>query len=393
MPRIIEEQIDTLNFRGAVDADGHILEAADLWETYCDPKYRSTAIRLKVDDQGMDYLEICGKPSRVNRGGAFSSVGSMGQVTREEGKVNLRQHYGDEFLLGAMDAKQRMQRLDLEGLEAAIIYPSLDLVWETECEDADYAQAMCRAYNRWIVDWCSDSGGRLIPVAHLSLGDPHAAAEELERAVKAGCKGGWVVQFVMTRKPHAHPDHDVLFAKAQELDVPLGVHPSLEPQWALPGRYDLEYVRKQSFFLNVTASDAARHALTSFMQYGTFEKFPKLKIVILEVGAGWASYWLDRMDAVYDSIIGRSLPIKERPSEYFKRNVWISADPDEKALPAMVDLLGADRFFWASDFPHPDHTGDYIKELGNLTAKMPEQARLQVLGENVRHVYNCPVGS
>ncbi len=393
MPRIIEEQIDTLNFRGAVDADGHILEAADLWETYCDPRYRSTAIRLKVDDQGMDYLEICGKPSRVSRGGTFAGVGSMGQVTREKGEVDRRQHYGDEFLLGAMDAKQRMQRLDLEGLDAAIIYPSLDLVWETECEDAGYAQAMCRAYNRWIVDWCSDSGGRLIPVAHLSLGDPHAAAEELERAVKAGCKGGWVVQFVMTRKPHAHPDHDVLFAKAQELDVPLGVHPSLEPQWALPGRYDLEYVRKQSFFLNVTASDAARHALASFMQYGTFEKFPKLKIVILEVGAGWASYWLDRMDAVYDSIIGRSLPIKERPSEYFKRNVWISADPDEKALPAMVDLLGADRFFWASDFPHPDHTGDYIKELGNLTAKMPEQARLQVLGENVRHVYNCPAGS
>ena len=393
MPRIIEEQIDTLNFQGAVDADGHILEAADLWETYCDPKYRATAIRLKVDDQGMDYLEICGKPSRVSRGGTFAGVGSMGQVTREKGEVDRRQHYGDEFLLGAMDAKQRMQRLDLEGLDAAIIYPSLDLVWETECEDAAYAQAMCRAYNRWIVDWCSDSGGRLIPVAHLSLGDPHAAAEELERAVKAGCKGGWVVQFVMTRKPHAHPDHDVLFAKAQELDVPLGVHPSLEPQWALPGRYDLEYVRKQSFFLNVTASDAARHALASFMQYGTFEKFPKLKLVILEVGAGWASYWLDRMDAVYDSIIGRSLPLKERPSEYFKRNVWISADPDEKALPAMVDLLGADRFFWASDFPHPDHTGDYIKELGNLTAKMPERARLQVLGENVRRVYNCPVGS
>ena len=393
MPRIIEEQIDTLNFQGAVDADGHILEASDLWETYCDPKYRATAIRLKVDAQGMDYLEICGKPSRVSRGGTFAGVGSMGQVTREKGEVDRRQHYGDEFLLGAMDAKQRLQRLDLEGLEAAIIYPSLDLVWETECEDAAYAQAMCRAYNRWIVDWCSDSGGRLIPVAHLSLGDPHAAAEELERAVKAGCKGGWVVQFVMTRKPHAHPDHDVLFAKAQELDVPLGVHPSLEPQWALPGRYDLEYVRKQSFFLNVTASDAARHALASFMQYGTFEKFPKLKLVILEVGAGWASYWLDRMDAVYDSIIGRSLPLKERPSEYFKRNVWISADPDEKALPAMVDLLGADRFFWASDFPHPDHTGDYIKELGNLTAKMPEQARLQVLGENVRRVYNCPVGS
>jgi predicted TIM-barrel fold metal-dependent hydrolase len=125
------------------------------------------------------------------------------------------------------------------------------------------------------------------------------------------------------------------------------------------------------------------------MQYGTFDKFPKLKIIILEVGSGWASYWLDRMDAVYDSVMGRSVPLKERPSAYFQRNVWISADPDEKSLPAMVDLLGADRFFWASDFPHPDHTGDYIKELEKLTTRMPEQARRQVLGENVRRVYNC----
>ena len=389
MPRIIAEKIDTLKFNGAVDADGHILEAADLWETNCESKYRSNAVRIKIDDSGMDYLEICGKASRVSRKGVFSGIGSMGQVTREKGDFDPRQHYGEEFLLGARDPKQRMQRLDLEGLDAAIIYPSIDLSWETECEDVDYAQAMCRAYNRWIVDWCSDSGGRLIPVAHLSLGDPAAAAEELERAVKAGCKGGWVVQFVMTRKPHAHPDHDVLFAKAQELGVPLGIHPSLEPPWALPGRYDLQYVRKQGFFLNVTSSDSIRHALVSFMQYGTFEKFPELKLVVLEVGAGWASYWLDRMDAVYDSIIGRSLPMKERPSEYFKRNVWISADPDEKSLPAMVDLLGADRFFWASDFPHPDHTGNYIKELEQLTAQMPERARVQVLGENVRNVYNC----
>ena len=105
-----------------------------------------------------------------------------------------------------------------------------------------------------------------------------------------------------------------LFAKAQELDVPLGIHVSLEPQWYWPGRYDKEYVRKQHWFLNVTASDAIRHALASFMQYGTFDRFPKLKIVILEVGAGWIQYWLDRMDAVYDSVMGRDVPLKERPS-------------------------------------------------------------------------------
>ena len=385
----MEEQIRSLKYPGGVDADGHILEDPKLWENYCEAKYKATALRIKDDGDGLQYFEIGGKPSKVNRKGAFGGLGAMGEVTREKGSFDPRRKYGENAPFGAMDAKERVQRLDRENLRAAIIYPSIDLSWETECDDADYAQAMTRAYNRWIVDWCSDSGGRLIPVAHLSLGDPAAAAAELERAVKAGHKGGWVVQFTMTRKPHAHPDHDVLFAKAQELDVPLGLHVSLEPQWAWPGRYDREYVRKQQFFLNVTASDALRHALTSFMQYGTFDKFPRLKLVLLEVGAGWIGYWLDRMDAVYDSVMGRGVPLKEKPSYYFKRNVWISADPDEHSLPAMMQLCGDDRFFWASDFPHPDHTGDYIEELEEIAEKLTPVVRQRLLGDNVTRTYNC----
>jgi predicted TIM-barrel fold metal-dependent hydrolase len=385
----MEEQIQRLKYPGGVDADGHILEDPKLWENYCEAKYKPIALRIKDDGDGLQYFEIAGNPSKVNRKGAFGGLAAMGEVTREKGSFDPRRKYGENAPFGAMDAKERVQRIERENLRAAIIYPSIDLSWETECEDVDYAQAMTRAYNRWIVDWCSDSGGRLIPVAHLSLGDPVAAAAELERAVKAGHKGGWVVQFTMTRKPHAHPDHDVLFAKAQELDVPLGLHVSLEPQWAWPGRYDREYVRKQTFFLNVTASDALRHALTSFMQYGTFDKFPRLKIVLLEVGAGWIGYWLDRMDAVYDSVMGRGVPLKEKPSYYFKHNVWISADPDEHSLPAMMQLCGDDRFFWASDFPHPDHTGNYIEELEECAEKLTPSARQKLLGENVLRAYNC----
>jgi predicted TIM-barrel fold metal-dependent hydrolase len=385
----MQENLHGLKYPGAVDADGHILEDRNLWENYCEAKYKSLALRIKEDEEGLEYLEIAGKPSRVSRRGTFSNVAAMGEVSREKGSFDPKRKYGQDVPLGAVDARERLERLDRENLRAAIIYPSLDLVWETECEDADYAQAMTRAYNRWIVEWCAGSGGRLIPVAHLSLGDPKAAAEELERAVKAGCKGGWVVQFTMTRKPHAHPDHDVLFAKAQELDVPLGIHVSLEPQWALPGRYASEYVRKQQFFLNVTASDATRHALTSFMQYGTFDKFPRLKLVLLEVGAGWIGYWLDRMDAVYDSVMGRGVPLKEKPSFYFRRNVWISADPDEHSLPAMMALCGEDRFFWASDFPHPDHTGNYIEELEECAEKLTASGRQKLLGDNVLRAYNC----
>ncbi len=297
--------------------------------------------------------------------------------------------YGGMAPLGAMDPKQRIERIEKENLKAAFLYPTLSLLYEVETTDPEMAQAYTRAYNRYIVDFCKGSGGKLLPVAHLSLGDPQAAAQELERAVKDGCKGGWVCQFVMTRKPHAHPDHDVLFAKAQELGVPLGIHPSLEPVWAMSGRYDWSYLRGQFFFNNVVASDSIRHAFTSFYQYGTFEKFPKFKLVLLEAGASWIAYWLDRLDAVYHSGIGRTLSLKEKPSFYFDRQVWISADPDERALPAMVDLVGADKFFWASDFPHTDHAGNYIEEVEEMAEKLAPEARRKVLGDNVMKVYGC----
>jgi predicted TIM-barrel fold metal-dependent hydrolase len=299
--------------------------------------------------------------------------------------------YGDDPPLGAFDARDRVKRLDLEGLRAAFLYPTVSLFWETECEDIELAQAYTRAYNRWIVDFCSDSGGRLVPIAHLSLGDPEAAANELERAVRDGCKGAWVAQFTMTRKPHAHPDHDVVFAKAQDLGVPFGLHPTLEPVWALPGRYEYQYVREHPMFLNVTASDAIRHAFTSFFHFGTFDRFPRLKLVVLEVGGGWVSYWLDRLDAVFETLVGRAIPLRHKPSEYFQRQCWVSADPDEHALPAMVELCGEDKFFWASDFPHPDHTGGYIEELEQMAAKLSEAARPKVLGDNVMRVYGCKV--
>ena len=385
---ITDEKIQKLKFSGAVDADGHILEDAGLWDRYIEAKYKDRALRTRLDSKGQEYLEVAGKPSKIFHSGRLGGLSAMG-TTRDD-QWQDRPTYGGMAPFGAMDAKERLARIDAEGLAAAFLYPTMSLLWETETEDPELAQAYTRAYNRYIVDFCSESHGRLIPIAHLSLGDPAAAAVELERAVKAGCKGGWVAQFVMTRKPHAHPDHDVLFAKAQELDVPLGIHPSLEPIWAMPGRYDYEkYIRGQFYFLNVTAADAIRHAFTSFFQYGTFDKFPKLRLVLLEAGAGWIGYWLDRLDAVYASYMGRTVPLKEKPSFYFNRNCWISADPDERSLPAMVDLCGPDKFFWASDFPHPDHVGNYIEEVEELAHKLKPEARAKVMGDNVMKVYNC----
>jgi predicted TIM-barrel fold metal-dependent hydrolase len=373
-----------LAYPGAVDADGHILEAADLWEEYLEPVYRPRAMRLRTDGYGLEYLEIDGAPSKVVRGGMLGMLGGM-QRNLAEVLPGTGHTYVSGASFGAMDARERLQRLDQEGLEAAFLYPTLGVLWEAECTDAEIAQAYTRAYNRWIIDFCADSGGRLIPIAHLSLGDPDAAAQELERAVHAGARGGWVAPFTMTRKPHGHPDHDRLFAAAQDLDVPLAIHPTFEPKWAAPGRFaDLHGAY---FFLNVTSADAVRHAFTSLFQFAVFDRFPRLKLVLLESGAGWIGYWLDRMDGYAASLLGRAVPLKEKPSAYFRRQCWISCDPDERTIPALMDLYGTDRFFWASDFPHPDHTGEYIAELEELAGHLSESARPKLLGDNVRRCY------
>jgi predicted TIM-barrel fold metal-dependent hydrolase len=377
--------LQRLSYPGAIDADGHILEAADLWERYLEPRYRDRAMRLRRDPSGLEFLEIDGRPSKVVRGGMLGMLGGMGKNLLEV-LPSAEHGYVAGASFGALDARERIERLAQEGLDAAFLYPTLGVLWEAECTDAEIAQAYTRAYNRWIIDFCADSGGRLIPVAHLSLGDPDAAAQELERAVRDGARGGWVAPFTMTKKPHGHPDHDRLFAAAQDLDVPLAIHPTFEPKWAAPGRFDNLH-GAHHFFLNVTAADAVRHAFTSLFQFAVFDRFPELKLVLLESGAGWIGYWLDRMDGYASSLLGRAVPLKEKPSTYFRRQCWISCDPDEQTIPALMQLFGEERFFWASDFPHPDHTGDYIVELEGLAGKLSPSGRPGLLGDNVLRCY------
>ena len=374
-----------LAYPGAVDADGHILEAPDLWERYLEPRFRERAMRLRRDEQGMEYLEIDGTASKQVRGGMLAMLGGMGRNISEV-FPSPDHTYAGGATFGAMDARERVERLDQENLRAAFLYPTLGVLWEAECTDAEIAQAYTRAYNRWIVDFCSDSGGRLIPIAHLSLGDVEAASAELERAVRAGARGGWCAPFTMTRKPHGHPDHDRLFATAQDLGVPLAIHPTFEPRWAVPGRFEVRGPG-QHFFLNVTSADAVRHAFTSLFQFAVFDRFPRLKLVLLESGGGWIGYWLDRMDGYASSLLGLVVPLKEKPSHYFGRQCWISCDPDERTIPALMELYGEDRFFWASDFPHPDHTGDYIAEIEGMADRLPAGARPKLLGENVLRCY------
>jgi predicted TIM-barrel fold metal-dependent hydrolase len=265
-----------------------------------------------------------------------------------------------------------------------VLYPTLGILWEAEVEDIELSQAYCRAYNRWIADFCRPYRDRLIPIAHLSLGDPQAAAMELERAVKDGCRGAFVAPFTITRKPHGHPDHDPVFAMCEKLDVPFAIHPTFEPKGLNRARF---HGMERMPLLGVIASQILQQPLSTFFQFGVFDKFPKLRVVILESGSSWLGFWMDRMDEGYETWIGGTLPLKKKPSEYVRKQVWISGDPDEQATAYVIDYVGRDRFFWASDFPHPDHGGKYLDALERMVAPMSPEARRGVVGQNVLDCY------
>lgn len=373
---------------GAVDADGHILEPPDLWETYLEERYRDRALRIVLDDDGLEELEIGGARSRMSRGGFPSTLGAMGDPDLRSMQLDPARTYLHEAPYGSMDPGERLKLLDAEGIDAAILYTTVGLLWEAELTDPELSQAYTRAYNRWICDFCRDSP-RLIPTAHLSLSDPAAAARELERAVADGARGCYVAPFTHAGTPLGHPDNHVVFAAAQDLGVPFAIHPTFEPQWTKGTRMGAwEHVRQLRLLASVTASDGVRHQFTTLFDYGVFDLFPHLKVLVLESGGGWIGYWLDRIDAVYShTYIGQRVPLKHKPSDYFRERIWISCDPDERTIPSLAARFGADRFLWASDFPHADHTPEYIHDLNELVDMFPEADRRGFVGDNARALF------
>ncbi len=377
---------ELLGHDNIIDADGHILEPPDVWEKYIDPAFRERAVRIRLNADGKEYLELDGRPSRFFNIKAFASLGGMGRSASEIVTSIKTQTYTEAAPFGAMDPKERIALLDQEGLRAAILYPSIGLVWECETEDPALADAYARAYNRWIVDFCSDTHGRLVPIAHIALTSGEQAATELERAVRAGCKGAFLAPFTITTKAHAHPDHDPFWAAAQDLDVPVGIHPMAEhPSKRVYQRFtDIKWA---DWYQTMLGAQGPQQAFYILFQYGLFDKFPRLKIVLLESGAGWIGAALDRMDATYGTALGHSVRLKEKPSFYFQRQCWISGDPDETALAHIVEHVGNDRFFWATDYPHFDHPGNYIEALHNLVRPLSDTARKNLLGDSVAKVY------
>ena len=381
--------MSTQNIGPAVDADGHILEPADLWQKYIDPKYRDRAVRIDHDEKGWEVLMFDNKPAEVVRG-TLGALGGVG-MNPDEFFIPGNKTYMDGCPPGSYDPKARLKVMDDEGIDIAMLYPTIGIFWEGWVQDPKLATAYTRAYNRWLVDFCSYDKKRLFPIAHISLIDPEGAVEETIRAKKDGCVGVYLSPDMVARS-YKHFD-DPAFVRfwetVQDLQLPVGFHVVVRDQPSFN-----EWIRQDADFglFNFTflAIDVMA-GFTQMMSLAMFEKYPRMKCTVLESGANWISAWLDRMDHKYIPMKSRST-LKMKPSEYFYRQCVVSADPDETMTAQVVEHMGADYFVWASDYPHIDSSFGVAKEIRERIEPLPIDAQRKVLGGNAIRFYNLPVG-
>lgn len=367
-----------------VDADGHVMEPADLWLRYIDPAFRDRAIRIDRDENDYEVLLIDNRPLELVRGhmGVLGGIGMDPVALQENGKLT----YADGCPAGGYDPRARLEVMDAERIDVAMLYPTLGICWEGAVRDPQLATAYTRAYNRWIADFAREDPARLQPIAHVSLLDPEGAVEEVRRAREDGCVGVYLSPDMAARgnKHFDDPAFARFWAAVQDLAMPVGFHVVVRDTPAFAGWFHNDK-RDRLFGFSFLAIDVMA-AFTQMISWGMFEKYPRLKCTVLEAGANWISAWLDRMDHKYE-VMGEYVPTTLKPSEYFYRQCLISADPDESLTAAIIQQMGAEYFVWASDYPHVDASFGVVAEMQERLSPLTDAQQRLVLGENAVRFY------
>jgi len=370
----------------SVDADGHVLEPRRTWIDYIDPVFRDRAIRIADDDQGDEVLLVDGRPLESMRNG-LAGLGGIELDASEALDRSKRLRYEDGCPAGGYDPAARLRVMDDEGIDIALLYPTIGICWEGLVSDPTLATAYTRAYNRFIVDFCSHDPRRLVPVAHISLIDEHGAVDELVLAREGGCRAVYLSPDLPARAGRglSDPAFDRFWSAAEDLDVPVGFHVVVrdKPNFWLP-MVDRSAGRALFSFAFLAIDVMA--AFTEMLASGVFEKHPRLRCTVLESGATWIAAWLDRMDHKYQ--VMRSItPTAMKPSEYFYRQCLVSADPDETVIAPIIEAVGADYFVWASDYPHIDASFGVVGEIRSRLVGLTEGDQAKVLGLNAQRFY------
>ncbi len=370
-----------------VDGDGHLLEPKDLWTRNVSRKFKEIAPRVYWDNEkkGEGYIADGSVITPAPRAG---DVGCARWSPDRRRLMGVGSRYDDGPAAG-FHPDARAWENDREGIDIAVMYPTLGLFLGS-IENAELAVECCRIYNDWLADWCSKQPKRFVGVAALPMQDPQAAAKEARRCVeKLGMRGGFVRPNPYKGNWLHNPVFDVVWAELQDMNVPLAIHPSAggvgmgamtfyRTDWGRVPGYKVFAFLFDNYF-----------AVTALVNTGMLDRFPKLKLLVLESGGGWVLHWLDQMDHWLCEVNPQERDrLSADPSKIFKRQVYISVDPDEKSVPSVIKVLGDKKLIWASDYPHTDVTApSVVAEVRQHLKGMPRETQKRLLGQNALDIY------
>jgi hypothetical protein len=397
-----------------VDADAHTMEPDDLWVERMDhARWGDWIPRKVVEDEVYETTYVGGRIRAGGREQRDALAAAVGKTPRE-----LFELLQQIRIPGGHDPAARLADMDRDGIDVAVLYPSLALFFGPldpipALRDTEFVAACQRAYNEWVAEHCRAAPARLFAMAAVPLQDPALAVAELERAVNVlGLKGALIRPSAYLEGdggflPLNHTAYDRFWAACCDLDVPVALHPGVHVD--TPGACRLfDLVAYDENMMIVNSARDERHGGSALGQAvgntvdmivsmgrlvmgGVCERFPNLRVLFLESGGGWVPTQLERMDEQV-----KAFPLEKRwlsllPSEYFARQCWVSFEPEEWNLAACAEKLGAERVVWASDYPHPEYHAGVVKEVEQSIASLADDARRRILGANAVDVYRLPV--
>jgi uncharacterized protein len=403
-----------------IDSDGHILEPPTAMLEFAPAAFRDRIWHLETGDDGIEYSMWNGTcfPSTGLAGTAGFSDEDVERV--RNGELNYSQTRPSGWT-----ASLRLRDMDTDGIDVSVLYPTMMLGLQS-MRDVEFGRIQARAYNDWCAAHLEEGDGRLygagaLPPMHEPE-DVHGVVDEvnhvagLPRMVSVFLRPNPAIEW----RYFNDAVYDPIWSALQDTQLPVAFHPFLAPD--LPGACDgLKLARERGAagryqtleeYDEAKATAAARElpllpniyftqaianpvdvmsAICYITSGGVAERFPGVKFMFLEANGGWLVPWLERLDHHAKKFSWDVPWLKLLPSEYFRRQCWISFDPDESmlAFTAKSGLCGADRIIWASDYPHPDAKFPGVtEELAEALAGLSYEQKRAITSETAQALYN-----
>lgn len=321
-------------------------------------------------------------PKRVTVGGRRATVIDVHahcvfpEVSRRVPGANAPRVAPPTLVLGP----ERLAAMDERGIDVQVL--SVNAYWWYAASRAD-ARAIVATHDEGLAAWCTEHPSRFVALSSVALQYPDLAAEQLEHAVTSlGARGASIGGHVENEPPTSEK-YDPFWAKAEQLGVPVFMHPNnalnIAREEALAGRGGLD---------NIVGNPLETTVFLSRMIFdGTLDRFPRLKLCAAH-GGGYLPSYLGRSDAACLRD-GANCANKRKPSEYFKEQVLVDSMVfSSEGLRHLVAETGATQVVYGSDLPYlwPD-TIDLIVDAPFLTDADKEA----ILGGNLKRLLRIEV--